>query len=134
MNERNPEDRDGLSSPPSERSPSATRATSWLEKARARVPMNPHALRRYAIVAAALLIAFAIGIGVGDRVAILKHAYYSVISPEGCAGILWKSAEHSEKAAKALRFTSDNLLRLKHSHHNSHLLLPLRILIPGLLS
>jgi acetyl-CoA carboxylase carboxyl transferase subunit alpha len=55
----------------------------------------------------------AIGIGVGDRVAILKHAYYSVISPEGCAGILWKSAEHSEKAAKALRFTSDNLLRLE---------------------
>jgi len=54
----------------------------------------------------------AIGIGVGDRVAILKHAYYSVISPEGCAGILWKSAEHAEKAAKALRFTSDNLLRL----------------------
>lgn len=54
----------------------------------------------------------AIGIGVGDRVAILKHAYYSVISPEGCAGILWKSAEHAEKAAKALRFTSDNLLKL----------------------
>jgi len=54
----------------------------------------------------------AIGIGVGDRVAILKHAYYSVISPEGCAGILWKSAEHAEKAAKALRFTSDNLLTL----------------------
>jgi acetyl-CoA carboxylase carboxyl transferase subunit alpha len=54
----------------------------------------------------------AIGIGVGDRVAILKHAYYSVISPEGCAGILWKSAEHSEKAAKALRFTSENLLQL----------------------
>jgi acetyl-CoA carboxylase carboxyl transferase subunit alpha len=54
----------------------------------------------------------AIGIGVGDRVAILQHAYYSVISPEGCAGILWKSAEHAEKAAKALRFTSDNLLKL----------------------
>ena len=54
----------------------------------------------------------AIGIGVGDRVAILQHAYYSVISPEGCAGILWKSAEHAEKAAKALRFTSDSLLRL----------------------
>ena len=52
------------------------------------------------------------GIGVGDRVAVLEHAYYSVISPEGCAGILWKSAEHSEKAANALRFTSDNLLRL----------------------
>lgn len=53
----------------------------------------------------------ALGIGVGDRVAMLKHAYYSVISPEGCAGILWKSHEHAPKAAAALRFTSDNLLR-----------------------
>lgn len=54
----------------------------------------------------------ALGIGVGDRVAMLQHSYYSVISPEGCAGILWKSHEHAPKAAKALRFTSDNLLRL----------------------
>ena len=37
----------------------------------------------------------ALGIGVGDRVAMLEHAYYSVISPEGCAGILWKSAHLS---------------------------------------
>ncbi len=51
----------------------------------------------------------ALGIGVGDRVAVLEHAYYSVISPEGCAGILWKSAEHAEKAATALRFTSKDL-------------------------
>ena len=41
----------------------------------------------------------ALGIGVGDRVAVMEHAYYSVISPEGCAGILWKGAEHAEKAA-----------------------------------
>lgn len=53
----------------------------------------------------------ALGIGVGDRVAMLQHAYYSVISPEGCAGILWKSHEHAPKAAAALRFTSDNLKR-----------------------
>ena len=53
----------------------------------------------------------ALGIGVGDRVAILEHAYYSVISPEGCAGILWKSGAHAEKAATALKFTSDNLLK-----------------------
>ena len=53
----------------------------------------------------------ALGIGVGDRVAALKNAYYSVISPEGCAGILWKGAEHAEKAAEALKFTSENLLR-----------------------
>ncbi|MGI9466464.1 MAG: acetyl-CoA carboxylase carboxyltransferase subunit alpha [Rubripirellula sp.] len=54
----------------------------------------------------------ALGIGVGDRVAMLQHAYYSVISPEGCAGILWKSHEHAPKAAAALRFTSDDLSRL----------------------
>ena len=53
----------------------------------------------------------AVGIGVGDRVGVLKNAYYSVISPEGCAGILWKGAEHAEKAAQALKFTSENLLR-----------------------
>ncbi|MGI9473486.1 MAG: acetyl-CoA carboxylase carboxyltransferase subunit alpha [Rubripirellula sp.] len=55
----------------------------------------------------------ALGIGVGDRVAVLQHAYYSVISPEGCAGILWKSHEHAPKAAAALRFTSRDLSRLK---------------------
>ncbi|MEZ6116277.1 MAG: acetyl-CoA carboxylase carboxyltransferase subunit alpha [Pirellulaceae bacterium] len=51
----------------------------------------------------------ALGIGVGDRVAMLQYAYYSVISPEGCAGILWKSHEYAEKAAEALRFTSSHL-------------------------
>ncbi|NLF71104.1 MAG: acetyl-CoA carboxylase carboxyltransferase subunit alpha [Candidatus Anammoximicrobium sp.] len=53
----------------------------------------------------------ALGIGVGDRVAMLQHAYYSVISPEGCAGILWKSGEYAEQAARALRFTSADLLQ-----------------------
>ena len=51
----------------------------------------------------------ALGIGVGDRVAVLEHAYYSVISPEGCAGILWKSAEHKAAAATALRMRSGDL-------------------------
>ncbi len=51
----------------------------------------------------------ALGIGVGDKVAMLKYSYYSVISPEGCAGILWKSATHAEKAAEALKFTSGYL-------------------------
>lgn len=51
----------------------------------------------------------ALGIGVGDRVAMLQYAYYSVISPEGCAGILWKSHEHAERAAGALKFTSTHL-------------------------
>ena len=54
----------------------------------------------------------ALGIGVGDRVAILQHAYYSVISPEGCAGILWKSHDYAEKAAQALRITSKHLFEL----------------------
>jgi acetyl-CoA carboxylase carboxyl transferase subunit alpha len=54
----------------------------------------------------------ALGIGVGDRVAILEHAYYSVISPEGCAGILWKSNTFKEQAAKALKITSKDLLDL----------------------
>lgn len=51
----------------------------------------------------------ALGIGVGDRVAMLQHAYYSVISPEGCAGILWKSGKFAEQAAQALKFTSSHL-------------------------
>lgn len=51
----------------------------------------------------------ALGIGVGDRVAMLEHAYYSVISPEGCAGILWKSHEYAPQAAEALRFTAKYL-------------------------
>jgi len=54
----------------------------------------------------------ALGIGVGDRVAVLQHAYYSVISPEGCAGIIWKSHEYASKAAEALRFTSGHLKKL----------------------
>jgi len=48
----------------------------------------------------------ALGIGVGDRVAVLEFAYYSVISPEGCAGILWKSHDYAQDAARALKLTS----------------------------
>jgi acetyl-CoA carboxylase carboxyl transferase subunit alpha len=54
----------------------------------------------------------ALGIGVGDKVAMLEHAYYSVISPEGCAGILWKSHTYAEQAAAALKMTSKHLLGL----------------------
>jgi acetyl-CoA carboxylase carboxyl transferase subunit alpha len=54
----------------------------------------------------------ALGIGVGDKVAMLEHAYYSVISPEGCAGILWKSNAYAEQAAAALKMTSKHLLEL----------------------
>lgn len=53
----------------------------------------------------------ALGIGVGDRVSMLQYAYYSVISPEGCAGILWKEANEQTKSrsAAALRLTSADL-------------------------
>jgi len=56
----------------------------------------------------------ALGIGVGDRVAMLQYAYYSVISPEGCAGILWKTAneETKSRAATALRMSVADLHRL----------------------
>jgi acetyl-CoA carboxylase carboxyl transferase subunit alpha len=54
----------------------------------------------------------ALGIGVGDVVAILQHAYYSVITPEACSAILWRSAERAPDAAKALRLTADDLLAL----------------------
>lgn len=51
----------------------------------------------------------ALGIGVTDRILMLEHSIYSVISPEGCAAILWRSAEHKEKAATALRLTATDL-------------------------
>lgn len=54
----------------------------------------------------------AIGIGAGDRLAILENAYYSIISPEGCAAILWRDASKREEAAEALKLTSWELFRL----------------------
>lgn len=54
----------------------------------------------------------ALGIGIGDHIAVLQFAYYSVISPEGCAGILWKHSKHADKAARALRFTGKDLLEM----------------------
>jgi acetyl-CoA carboxylase carboxyl transferase subunit alpha len=56
----------------------------------------------------------ALGIGIGDRVSMLEHAYYSVISPEGCAGILWKVATDETKplAAEALKLTARDLFQL----------------------
>ena len=54
----------------------------------------------------------ALAIGVGDRTLMLQYSTYSVISPEGCASILWKSAEKAEEAAEALGITSSRLLEL----------------------
>src|ERR1700722_17545858 len=51
----------------------------------------------------------ALGIGVGDRVFMLENSWYSVISPENCSSILWRSWDQKEKAAEELRLTSDNM-------------------------
>lgn len=54
----------------------------------------------------------ALAIGVGDKVNMLQHSIYSVISPEGCASILWKTAEKAPEASEALKLNSDNLYQL----------------------
>jgi acetyl-CoA carboxylase carboxyl transferase subunit alpha len=54
----------------------------------------------------------ALAIGVGDRILMLQYSTYSVISPEGCATILWKSAEKASLAAEAMGVTSDRLKEL----------------------
>lgn len=54
----------------------------------------------------------ALGIGVADRVLIMENAYYSVISPEGCAAILWKHRSHAPEAAEALKLTAPHLQEL----------------------
>ncbi len=55
----------------------------------------------------------ALGLGVTDRILMLEHSIYSVITPEGCAAILWRSADHRVKAAEALRLTSGDLRALR---------------------
>jgi acetyl-CoA carboxylase carboxyl transferase subunit alpha len=54
----------------------------------------------------------ALGVAVADQIAVMEHAYYSVISPEGCAAILWKSGEEVKRAANALKLTPRELERL----------------------
>jgi len=54
----------------------------------------------------------ALGIAVADRVLMLENAIYSVISPEGCAAILWRSRDHADRAAEALKLTAKDLLEL----------------------
>jgi acetyl-CoA carboxylase carboxyl transferase subunit alpha len=55
----------------------------------------------------------AIAIATADKVFMLEHAIYSVISPEGCASILWRSADHADDAATALKLTAEDMLNLK---------------------
>ncbi|MBR3506391.1 MAG: acetyl-CoA carboxylase carboxyltransferase subunit alpha [Lentisphaeria bacterium] len=54
----------------------------------------------------------ALGLGVANKVFLLENAYYSIITPEGCAAILWKDRAYSEQAAAALKLTADELLKL----------------------
>ena len=53
----------------------------------------------------------ALGIGIGDKVVMLENTWYSVISPESCSSILWRSWEHKEKAAEALKLTANDMLK-----------------------
>ncbi len=55
----------------------------------------------------------ALGIGVSNRILVLEHSYYSVISPEGCAAILWKDRAYADKAAENLKLTATDLIELK---------------------
>ena len=55
----------------------------------------------------------ALGIGVGDKILMLENTWYSVISPESCSSILWRSWEHKEAAAEALKLTSKDMLQNK---------------------
>lgn len=55
----------------------------------------------------------ALGIGVGDRILMLENCWYTVISPESCSSILWKSWDYKEQAAEALKLTSSDLLKQK---------------------
>ena len=80
-------------------------ATNLREMARLRTPI-------LSVVIGEGMSGGALGIGVADRLLMLEHAIYSVISPEGCAAILWRSAEHKEEAARALRLTSADLQSL----------------------
>jgi acetyl-CoA carboxylase carboxyl transferase subunit alpha len=80
-------------------------ATNLREMARLRVPL-------ISVVIGEGGSGGALALGVTDRILMLENSVYSVISPEGCAAILWRSAEHREKAAQALKLTSANLAEL----------------------
>lgn len=55
----------------------------------------------------------ALGIGVGDRILMMENCWYSVISPEGCAAILWRDAANAPQAAEAMKVTADDLIKLE---------------------
>jgi acetyl-CoA carboxylase carboxyl transferase subunit alpha len=80
-------------------------ARNLLEMARLRVPI-------VVVVIGEGASGGALGIGVGDRIMMLQNAWYSVISPESCSSILWRSWDHKEDAARALKLTAADLLPL----------------------
>ncbi len=80
-------------------------ATNMMEMARLRVPIVVAIIGEGGSGGA-------LGIGIGDTLAIMEFAYFSVISPEGCAAILFKNADRAASAASALRLTSKHLLQL----------------------
>ena len=55
----------------------------------------------------------ALGIGIGDKVIMLENTWYSVISPESCSSILWRSWEYKEQAASALKLTAKDMKKMK---------------------
>jgi acetyl-CoA carboxylase carboxyl transferase subunit alpha len=55
----------------------------------------------------------ALGIAIGDKVLMLENTWYSVISPESCSSILWRTWEHKERAAEALKLTAEDMLKFK---------------------
>ena len=59
----------------------------------------------------------ALGIGVGDKVLMLENTWYSVISPESCSSILWRSWEYKEQAASALKLTAKDMKKMKLVDH-----------------
>ena len=79
-------------------------ARNLLEMARLRVPI-------ICIIIGEGASGGALGIGVGDKVLMLENTWYSVISPESCSSILWRSWDYKEKAAEALKLTADNMMQ-----------------------
>lgn len=80
-------------------------ATNLLEMSRLPVPV-------IAVIIGEGASGGALGIGVGDRILMMENTWYSVISPESCSSILWRSWEYKETAAEALKLTADDLLKL----------------------
>lgn len=82
------------------------------------IALNLREMSRIATVIVAVVIGEggsggALGIGVADRVCVLENSYYSVISPEGCAAILWKDGAKAPEAAEVLKLTAQDLLKMK---------------------